>query len=268
MIRLLYLGDIMGQPGRMIVAATLPALKAHYKPDLVIAQAENASHGKGISPAHVRELQACGVDFFTGGNHTIERAAVKPLLADPHEPVIAPINQHGIESGWGAKRITTKKGDVLVVSLLGAVFPKPVAADNPLMAIDNLLNEPITKGLVATVVNFHADLSSEKRVIGYYLDGRVSAVIGDHWHVPTADPMVLPKGTAHITDVGMCGTLHSSLGVSKEIIIARWRDGAKLKNDIAQGSPWQVNGVVVDVDPKTGLAVKIEQINKVVEKLG
>jgi 2',3'-cyclic-nucleotide 2'-phosphodiesterase len=266
-IRLLYLGDIMGQPGRAVVTKQLPFLRAKYKPDLVLAQAENVSHGKGLSPAHMRELQTAGVDFFTGGNHTIERPAIRPLLANPHEPVIAPINQHGIEPGWGAKRITTKKGDVLVVSLLGDVFPKPVAADNPLTTIDALLDTSLAKNTIAIVVNFHADLSSQKRVIGYYLDGRVSAVLGDHWHVASADAMVLPKGTAHMTDVGMCGTIHSSLGVSKEISIARWRDGAKLKNDIAEGGPWQVNGAVVTVDEKTGLATKIEAVHEVLEKL-
>ena len=181
--------------------------------------------------------------------------------------MLAPINQQGVEPTWGAKRMATKKGDVLIVSLLGSVFPTPLPMQNPLMAIDDLLESPLTKNVVAVVVNFHADLSSEKRVIGYYLDGRVSAVIGDHWHVPSADAMVLPKGTAHITDVGMCGTLHSSLGVSKEIIIARWRDGAKLKNDIAEGSPYQLNGALVTIDQKTRLAKKIDPINQIIEKL-
>jgi metallophosphoesterase (TIGR00282 family) len=267
MLRVLYLGDIMGRPGRAVVEAWLPRLREKHQPDIVIAQAENVSHGKGMSPAHMRELQAAGVDFFTGGNHTTERPAIKPLLDDPNQPVIAPINQEGVEPEWGAKRLETKHGDVVIASLLGSVFPTPVAMRNPLAAIDDLLGGAQAGNAAAIIVNFHADLSSEKRVIGYYLDGRVSAVIGDHWHVPSADAMVLPKGTAHITDVGMCGTLHSSLGVSKEIIIARWRDGAKLKNDMAEGGPYQVNGVLVTIDPKTRLAKKIEPINQVIEKL-
>jgi 2',3'-cyclic-nucleotide 2'-phosphodiesterase len=267
MLRILYLGDIMGRPGRAVAEAHVPRLREKYKPDLVIAQAENVSHGKGISPAHMHELMRCGIDFFTGGNHTIERPAIKPLLADPSQPVLAPINQEGIEPAWGAKRASTKHGDVLVVSLLGSVFPTPIAMCNPLIAIDELLEAAIAQDTIGTIVDFHADLSSEKRVLGYYLDGRVSAVVGDHWHVPSADAMLLPNGTAHITDVGMCGTLHSSLGVSKEIIIARWRDGAKLKNDIAEGGPYQLNGVLVTIDPKTRLAKKIEPINEVIEKL-
>jgi 2',3'-cyclic-nucleotide 2'-phosphodiesterase len=267
MLKILYVGDVMGRPGRTVLTSVLPQLKERYKPDVVIAQAENVSHGKGMSPAHMRELQAAGVAIFSGGNHTIERPAIKPLLADPQEPVLAPMNQEGVEPEWGAKRFTTKYGDILVASLLGDVFPTPVAMRNPLNAIDTLLGSPLAQDTAAIVVNFHADLSSEKRVIGYYLDGRVSAVIGDHWHVPSADAMILPKGTAHVSDVGMCGTLHSSLGVSKEIIIARWRDGAKLKNDMAEGGPYQVNAVVVTIDPKTRLATKIEPVHQIVEKL-
>lgn len=268
MIRILYLGDIMGQPGRAVVTQLLPGLRQKYRADLVIAQAENVSHGKGLSPAHMRELQMAGVDFFSGGNHTIERPAIKPLLADPEQPVIAPMNQAGIEPGWGAKRFTTKKGVVLVASLLGDVFPKPVAKTNALEAIDNLLASDMAKNVAAVVVNFHGDLSSEKRVIGYYLDGRASLVVGDHWHVASADAAILPGGTAHITDVGMCGTLLSSLGVSKEIVIARWRDGAKLKNDIAVGGPYQLNGVVATVDTGTHLATKIEPLHIRLERLG
>jgi hypothetical protein len=120
---------------------------------------------------------------------------------------------------------------------------------------------------VAVVVNFHGDLSSEKRVIGYYLDGRASLVVGDHWHVASADAMILPGGTAHMTDVGMCGTLHSSLGVSKEIIIARWHDGAKNKNDIAVGGPYQLNGVVAAIDTKTKLATKVTPVHEILEEL-
>jgi metallophosphoesterase (TIGR00282 family) len=267
-MRILYLGDIMGQPGRAIVQHLLPDLRAKYDIDLVIAQAENVSHGKGLSPNHMHELQAAGVDFFSGGNHTVERPAVKPLLADPSAPVIAPLNQVGVEPGWGAKQILTPKGKVLVVSLLGDVFPKPVEKTNALHAIDTLLGGPLAKGVVAIVVNFHGDLSSEKRIIGYYLDGRASLVVGDHWHVASADAMILPGGTAHMTDVGMCGTLHSSLGVSKEIIISRWRDGAKLKNDIATGAPYQLNGVLATIDVKTHLATKIQPIHEILEKLG
>ena len=267
LLKIIYLGDIMGKPGREVVAAHLPGLRRKYKPDLVIAQAENVSHGKSMTPMHMRELQAVGVDFFTGGNHSTERPTLKPLLADPNEPVTAPLNQAGVEPAWGCKIVDTKKGKVLVASLLGATFPLAEEREaNPLLAIDETLAQHDSPDIVARIVNFHGDFSSEKRVIGYYLDGRVSAVIGDHWHVPTADAMILPGGTAHITDVGMCGTLHSSLGVRKEIIIARWRDQEKIKNEIAEGGPHQLNAVLVEIDTKTGLSRGIAAVNLVVEE--
>jgi 2',3'-cyclic-nucleotide 2'-phosphodiesterase len=266
---ILYLGDIMGSPGRDVIAAQLPGLRQKLQPDIVIAQAENVSHGKSMTPTHMRELQKMGIDFFTGGNHTIERPTLLPLLADPFEPVIAPINQPGVDPDWGVKILHTPHGDVLVISVLGTTFPELAAPiGNPLKALDAALNAVVGQSFIAKVVNFHGDYSSEKRVAGFYLDGRVSLVVGDHWHVPTADAMVLPGGTAHITDVGMCGTLLSSLGVSKEIIIERWRDSVKNKNDIATGGPFQLNGVFAEINPETGLAVKITPINQVLEKLG
>jgi hypothetical protein len=268
-LKILYLGDIMGSPGRDLVTNMLPALRKKYKPDLVIAQAENVSHGKSMTPPHMRELQAAGIDFFTGGNHSIERPTLLPLLADPFEPVTAPMNQPGVEPDWGIKILHTPRGDVLIMSVLGATFPEfrePIG--NPLKAVDAALNAVAKQPFIARIVNFHADFSSEKRVFGYYLDGRVSAVIGDHWHVPTADAMVLPGGTAHITDVGMCGTLFTSLGVSKELIIERWRDGVKNRNDIATGGPYQLNAVLVSVNTQTALAESILPINEVLEKLG
>ena len=264
-----YLGDIMGSPGREVVASQLPALRKKLHADVVIAQAENVSHGKSMTPGHMQQLQAAGVDFFTGGNHTIERPTLLPLLADPFAPVIAPMNQPGVEPDWGVKILYTPRGNVLVMSVLGTTFPELTAPlGNPLRALDAALAAVQDQPFVARVVNFHGDYSSEKRVAGFYLDGRVSMVVGDHWHVPTADAMVLPGGTAHITDVGMCGTLLTSLGVSKELIIARWRDGAKNKNDIAVGGPHQLNGVVAYINPATGLASKVTAINQVLEKLG
>jgi hypothetical protein len=267
-LRVLYVGDIMGRPGREVIGRLLPRLRRRYKLHLVIAQAENVSHGKGMSPAHMRDLQSYGIDFFTGGNHTLERPNLLPNLASPDQPVIAPINQARVEPGWGAKTITTKYGDVLVVSLLGTTFPQLAQpTQNPLHAIDEVLKTTEANHYAAKIVNFHGDFSSEKRIIGYYLDGRVSAVIGDHWHVPTADAMILPHGTAHITDVGMTGTLHSSLGVTKEVIIRRWRDGSNEKNQIAEGGPYQLNAVLLSINPRTGLARSIKPIQITADKL-
>lgn len=267
-MRVLYIGDIMGKPGRKVVAHVLPSLRKKYAIDLVAAQAENVTHGTGMNPDHMRELQKVGVDVFTGGNHSVERPSLHPLLDDPNEPVLAPANMRASKPAWGAKLVTSGKERLLFVSLLGSTVPEPLAIDNPLKTIDDILKHFALHAPSATIVNFHGDYSSEKRVIGFYLDGRVSAVIGDHWHVPTADAMVLPKGTAHITDVGMCGTLYSSLGVTKEIIIERWRHDITNRSHIDEAGPYQFNAVLLDISTRSYLAKKIRPIQLVLEKTG
>lgn len=262
-MKLLYLGDIMGKPGRQVVAALLPAIRREYQPDVVVAQSENVSHGSGMTVQHMRELQALGIDFFSGGNHSTEKETLWPLLNNPLEPVIRPANLPEATPGQQYKYLSTKQGDILMVSLLGAVFPKAVAMQNPLQVIDAIIQKEADTPKIATIVNFHGDLSSEKRVIGYYLDGRVTAVIGDHWHVPTADAMVLPKETAHISDVGMCGTLHSSLGVTLDLAFKRWRGGFIGHNKLEERRPFQLNAVLIEFEPATQRAISITQIQKI-----
>lgn len=263
-MNILYIGDIMAEPGIQVVERVLPSLIKEHDVDLVIAQAENVSAGKSMLPVDMGRLLTAGVQFFTGGNHTPSRLELHPFLEDPNQPVIGPANMKGCPgSGW--KLIKTSKGKVLVVSLLGTTVGRAVESTNPLAKIDDILDQNRTTERVATVVNFHGDYSSEKRVIGYYLDGRVSMVVGDHWHVPTADAMVLPKGTGHVTDVGMCGTMHSSLGVSVDTIVSRWRDGKVNANQIATEAPYQFNAVLVNIDDSTGLATSIQPIQQILD---
>jgi len=154
---------------------------------------------------------------------------------------------------------------VLFVSLLGSVVGKHADREigNPLQAIDAILNSQIDEPRAATIVNFHGDYSSEKVIAGYYLDGRVSMVVGDHWHVPTADAEVLPKGTAHMTDVGMCGSLDSSLGVTFGSVLPRWRDGLQTRNVLETAGRTQFNALLVEVDAATGKAVSAKHIREV-----
>lgn len=263
-MNILYLGDVMAEPGIQIVEKYLPKLRKEHDVDLVIAQAENLSDGKGVRVHDFRRLQAAGVDFCTGGNHTLFRDETGKLLKDPDEPIIRPANYPKSVPGLGYKYIETPKGKVLVVSLLGQIVGKDAGkpVDNPLKTIDVILEREKDVKRAATVVNFHGDFSSEKRIIGYYLDGRVTAVIGDHWHVPTADASVLPKGTAHITDVGMCGSLDSSLGVKFDSLIRRWRDGQQTRNLMETEGRMQLNALLIKV--KGGLAKDAEQINFVI----
>lgn len=254
----------MGQPGITVVGRVLPSLRAEKQIELVVAQSENVSDGKGMLPKDMKTLQGYGVDFFTGGNHTPKRTELATILNDNNEPVIGPANMHGCP-GRGWKYTKSASGSVLVISILGETFSnhKP-EIDNPLQTIDKILEENKDVPRAATVVNFHGDYSSEKVIFGYYLDGRVSAVIGDHWHVPTADALVLPKGTAHITDVGMCGVLHSSLGVKFDSVIPRWRDGIVNRNELETVGPLQFNAALIETDNQSGLAKKIIQIQKII----
>ncbi len=263
-MNILYIGDIMGEPGIKIVDNVLPDLKKDKQIDLVIAQGENVSEGKGMLPEDMQRLQKLGIDFFSGGNHTPSKEALKPLLEDPLQPVIGPANMPACP-GLGYKFFQTPKGPVLVITILGETFGHTkVEIDNPLKTIDQILLVNKDNPRLATIVNIHGDYSSEKVIFGYYLDGQVTAVVGDHWHTPTADSMVLPEGTAHITDVGMCGILHSSLGVKFESVIPRWKDGAITKNELEAEGPLQFNSVLIESDDESRLARKIELIQKTV----
>jgi metallophosphoesterase (TIGR00282 family) len=265
-MKILYVGDVMADPGISAVEKILPELKKSHKIDLVIAQAENLSDGKGIKPDDFRQLLKSGVDFCTGGNWSLFEPSIFPQLSDPNQPIIRPANYPVGTPGLGWKYVNSTQGKVLVISLLGNIVGRDSKkeVDNPLHVVDKILEEQSGIEKAATIVNFHGDYSSEKLVIGFYLDGRVSAVIGDHWHVPSADAMVLPGKTAHITDVGMCGTIFSSLGVETDVIIKRWRDGLVSRNVIEKSGPLQFNAVLIEVDPKTGLSSSIELIQKTI----
>ncbi len=263
-MRILYVGDIMGERGIEAVSRILPDLRKKEKIDLVIAQAENVSSGKGINLIDYLELKKLGIDFFTGGNWSLAKDTIYPSLSNPEEPIIRPANYPISTPGLGYKVIEKKGQKILVVSLLGQIVGRDAnnKTDNPLKVIDNILEEFSNEDII-TVVNFHGDYSSEKKVIGYFLDGRASLVVGDHWHIPTADAMVLPKGTAHITDVGMCGSLDSSLGVKLDVIINRWKNNVPSMNMLEDEGRLQFNAVLADIDDKTFLAKDIKQIQKI-----
>ncbi len=262
-MNVLYVGDVMAEAGIAVVEQLLPDLRKEKQIDFVVAQAENVSDGKGMLPSDMQRLQRAGVDFFTGGNHTPVRPELTPLLEDDNQPVIGPANMHNCP-GRGWKYTDSSAGKILIISLLGGTVGREITIENPLKTIDMILAENQNIERAATIVNFHGDYSSEKVIIGHYLDGLVSMVVGDHWHVPTADAQVLPKGTAHITDVGMCGSLDSSLGVTFDSVLPRWRDAVQTRNIIEHKGRKQFNALWVQIDPTTGLAQKVEYIRKVV----
>jgi metallophosphoesterase (TIGR00282 family) len=264
-MRILYLGDVMGEVGMKVVERSLPSIRSEYSIDVVVAQSENVTSGKGLSVDDCRRLRKAGIDGFTGGNWSTKLTETLELLANPEVPVTAPANMHDTP-GPGYKYVNAGNSKVLIVSLLGQIVGRDAEKpkNNPLLTIDKILESQHEVDRAATIVNFHGDFSSEKVVFGHYLDGRVSLVVGDHWHVPTADARVLPGGTAHMTDVGMCGTLNSSLGVTYESVIPRWREGHPTKNELALEPPFQLNAVLVEVG-EDGLAKSARHIQKIFE---
>ena len=260
-MNILYVGDVMGEPGMEIVQKVLSGLRRERSIDFVVAQSENATEGKGITPEDFKRLLSYGVDFCSGGNWSLKRPEIIPQLNDPNQPIIRPANYPEGTPGLGYKYAHTTKGDVLVISLVGQIVGRDaeVPIDNPLHKIDEILEREKSHNRRATIVNFHGDFSSEKVVIGHYLDGRVSLVVGDHWHVPTADARVLPGGTAHMSDIGMCGVLNASLGIKFSSVIPRWRDDTRTRNELETSGPQQFNALLVSTN-EAGLATSAEHI--------
>lgn len=247
-----------------VVEQLLPKLRNEKQADLIIAQAENVTQGRGINLADFQRIQKAGVDFCTGGNWSLHHEDIFPAMSDPQQPIIRPANLPIGNHGVGYKYIRKNGKTTFVVSLLGQVVGKDAdkPIDNPLKRIDTILEANKDNPRDALVINFHGDFSSEKVIIGHYLDGRATLVVGDHWHVPTADARVLPKGTAHITDVGMVGALNASLGVTYESVLPRWRDGKQTRNILETEGPKQFNAVLVDANEQ-GLANSVELIQKI-----
>lgn len=257
-MRLLFIGDVVGRPGRRAVSALLPPMRRELKPDLVVANGENAAGGFGLTLPAADELFGAGVDVITLGNHTWDNKGIYELLAE-RDNVIRPANYPPGAPGGGYTIWTGPGGaKVAVVNLAGRVFLDHV--DDPFRAFDDLCSE-IASQATSVIVDIHAEASSEKIAFGWYADGRATAVLGTHTHVPTADERVLPQGTAYITDVGMTGPHDSVLGVDREIIIRRFLTQLPARFEVAEGKV-QLDSVIVDFAPQTGRADKIERVRR------
>lgn len=262
-MRILYIGDIVARIGRRAVQQVLPGLREEKQIDFVIAQSENMSTGNGLTINAINEIREAGVDFFTGGNHSFKKQEFYSYFDDPNMPVIRPANYPGKAPGRGWAVADTPFGNILIMNVMGQTFNGP-QFDHPLKTIDAILEETKDEKLAASIIDFHGDLSSEKVGVGFYYDGKVSAVVGSHTHVSTADARVLPGGTAHISDVGMTGPVDSILGVKKEIILDRWLTQLPARHDWPRTGVVQFSSVLIDVD-SNGKAKSIEQILKQVE---
>lgn len=247
-MKILCIGDVVGEPGRRAFKAAVPQLRASGEVHAVVANAENACGGRGITGAIAEELFALGADAITLGDHTWDQRDAAAFLARERRAV-RPANYSAACPGRGWTVVGTPVGSFAVANILGRVFMNPV--DNPFKAMDDLLAGPIPRDL-PVVVDFHAEATSEKIAMGWYLDGRVAAVFGTHTHVPTADAKVLPKGTGYVTDVGMTGPTVSVIGRQIEPVVSKFVTDMPAKFEIAKG-PVALDGCIFDVDPATKL---------------
>ncbi len=253
-MRILAVGDIVGKPGRRALKEILPSLRNELGLDLVVVNGENAAGGKGLTPDTAQEIFQAGADIITSGNHIWDQREIVPLL-EGEAPILRPANY---PAGLPGRGHLMKKG-VLVVNLTGRTFMGPY--DSPFAAVDNLLEKYRDRAKV-TFLDFHAEATSEKIAMGWYVDGRMTAVVGTHIHVPTADPRLLPKGTAFVTDIGMVGPRDSVIGDDPKEVLERFLTLTPSRLNVAECPVVQFNSVLIEVDETSGKAKSIRRIDR------
>jgi metallophosphoesterase (TIGR00282 family) len=257
-MRILFIGDVFGQPGRRIVKEMLPEIAKEYSPDLVLANAENAAAGFGITPPLVEELLDAGIELLTSGNHIWDKKEILPYLAEHADGrLLRPANYPAQTPGHGLYLGKTRSQiDYAVLNLQGRVFMPSI--DCPFRTADTLL-EKIPSAVKIRLVDMHAEATSEKLAMGWYLESRVTAVLGTHTHVPTADEVILPGGTAYLTDVGMTGPYNSVIGMEKEAVIQKFLSQLPARFEVARGDV-RFCAALVEADDETGRALSIQRI--------
>ena len=259
-MKILFFGDIVGRPGRQAIKKILPQWQKKYQPDLIIANGENLAHGSGITEKTLKEILEAGIDLVTSGDHSLKQKGVNALLENKEIPLIRPANFLPNSPGQGYRLIELRTKKILVINLIGQVYMKE-EYDNPFRKADEILEEKAEEADVI-IVDWHAEATAEKVCLGWHLDGRVSAVLGTHTHIPTADARILPQGTAYISDIGMVGVQDSSLGRVKETAVENFLNQTSLKLEVAQG-PVEVNAVLVEIG-KQGKAKKIKKLQEII----
>ncbi len=259
LIRILFLGDVVGEPGRKAVIARLPTLKQEENLDFIVVNGENAAGGRGITPKIAIDLLRAGVAVITTGDHVWDQREIVDYL--PTEPrLLRPINYPPEAAGQGAVILETAKGKVGVINAQGRVFINP-PLDSPLDPVTAEAARMKQEGVGAILVDFHAEATSEKIIMGRALDGHVTAVVGTHTHVQTADEEIFPGGTAYLTDAGMCGPAQSVLGRDINPVVWRFRTGMPTRFPVAKG-PVRLCGLIIDADPRTGRALAVRRFRE------
>ena len=255
-MKILFIGDVVGSPGRDMVKEYLPKLREKYRPTVTIINGENAAAGKGITEPIYRNFLEWGAQVVTMGNHTWDKKEVFDFIDDANY-LIRPANFPENNPGKGIVFLTINDLEVAVINLQGRTFLP--AIDDPFTKVDQLIEEA-KKRTNIIFIDFHAEATSEKQAFGWYVDGRVSAVVGTHTHTQTADERILPEGTAYITDVGMTGPYNGILGVEREMVLKRVLTSLPVRFETTKKGRKQLNGVLISINEKTGQAIAIERI--------
>jgi len=255
-LKVLFIGDIIGEPGRKMLKQALPDLLKAHVPDLVIANGENAAGGFGITPEIAEELFSLGIHVLTSGNHVWDKKEIEPWLGK-QDHLIRPANYPAETPGSGSVVVSSDRGKVAVLNLEGRVFMSPL--EDPFRVAEREV-ERLRKETRTIIVDFHAEATSEKQAMGWYLDGRVSAVVGAHTHVQTADERLLPRGTAFITDSGMTGPHDSVIGSVPDLALDRFLRQIPVRLEPASAN-LRICGVLIDIDESTGRATAIQRLN-------
>ncbi|MEO7318737.1 MAG: TIGR00282 family metallophosphoesterase [Chthoniobacteraceae bacterium] len=255
MLRLLFLGDIIGEPGRRAVVESLPKLKDERGLDFIVVNGENSAAGRGITPKMCIDLLRAGAAVITTGDHVWDQREIVPYL-DTEPRLLRPINYPPGTPGLGSIVLDTPKGKVAVVNAQGRTFMQP-PLDNPFLAMQAEV-ERLRQETRVIFVDMHAETTSEKIAMGRFLDGKVSAVVGTHTHTQTADEQIFPGGTAFLCDAGMCGPVESCLGREIEPIVKKFLTGRPVMFPVARG-PVKLHGAIIEIDEQTGRALRIER---------
>ncbi|MBR1978207.1 MAG: TIGR00282 family metallophosphoesterase [Akkermansia sp.] len=262
-MKVIFLGDVVGEPGRLAMYRALPELREEFGADAIVVNGENAAGGKGITPRIAQEFLESGVDAITLGDHVWDQSDLIPWI-DSAPQVLRPFNLQENTPGAGSSIISTPAGKLGILCLQGRTFMRP-GAENPFTHGQAEAQRMRSAGAQAILVDIHAEASSEKIALGYHLDGYVSAVLGTHTHVQTADARLLPGGTAYLTDAGMCGSLNGVIGREAAPVLSGYITGMPCKFPIG-GWPAMVSGVCITIDTETGKATEITLINRVYDK--
>lgn len=259
-MKILFVGEIVAKPGRQIVTQILPEVIKEKKPDLVLANAENLAAGRGVTEETIEEMRLIGIDYFTSGEHVFWHKGSEDFIENL--PILRPANYPEDTPGKGYDIIDLgSKGKVCLINLMGQTSfnNKNAFLDNPFKVAEKLVDKAKSEGADVILIDFHAEATSEKYSLGFYLDGKVDAIVGTHTHVPTCDQMVLPKGTLYITDVGMCGAVDSSLGVKAEITIRMFLTARNQRFEWESAGRKAFRSVLLDTETSS-----IERIDKLI----